>query len=157
MTIPRVGVVFTLAIAAACGGTRYYADVPGRSFDVSGDYVVDEVLARNGCRTLNPLSRKGHVTVEHSPNATAVALIRGDESFVGSIRSDGRFKTDPAVTGPERSAMTTWIEGRFNVSGMEATVHFQTGDTTLPAGPADRLGAKRSGCEYTMRWSGKKL
>ena len=86
MTIPKGGVLLALWIAAvACGGPQYYADVPGRTFDVSGEYAIDEVAGRNGCRTFTPVSRRGGVTVEHSPNATEIAVIRGDESFVGTF------------------------------------------------------------------------
>ena len=50
----RLAGILSLLVLAGCRGQQYFAEGPGRSANVSGEYRTEERPGRNNCRTFSP-------------------------------------------------------------------------------------------------------
>jgi hypothetical protein len=150
--------VVALLVAAGCSRHRYFAEGPGRRFDVSGEYRVEERPGRNNCRTTYPRVEDRIVVVEHTPNSTQLIFVVGKESVVAELRSDGRFKTATVARGEGYNASSTTIEGRFGKEGFAAVLTVTAADDVPPSMPRARASTEvNRTCQYVLRWDGKRL
>jgi hypothetical protein len=131
----------------ACGGGSNPASsptpTPAPVLSVGGAYSVAVALATNTCGAVTVAPQPTSVT--HTPGATRFSLVHGANTFNGGVAVDGSFTTDPLALSDGGTALTVTIQGRFSVTGMNATV---TVDARPPAPGAP--------CRYTVAWTGTK-
>jgi hypothetical protein len=144
-------------VVAGCRGQQYFAEGPGRSFDVSGEYRVEERPGRNNCRTISPRVEDRIIFVEHTPNSAQLVLVVGKESFAATLRSDGRFETGTVARGQGYNSTATKIKGAFRKSAFTAAVTVTASDDIPPTAPQSRPASTAvvRSCEYVVTWEGR--
>ncbi len=110
---------------------------------MGGAYAVAVALGANTCGAVTVATQPTSVT--HTPGANRFSLVHGANTFAGSVAADGSFTTDPLALNDAGSALTVTLQGRFTVTGLNATV---TVDVRPPA-PAPP-------CQYVVAWTGTK-
>lgn len=119
------GSLMVLALTACGGATGGAPSSPSPSpiLQVGGAYLITKTITENTCDgNLNPATGSG--VVSHTPGALAFTLNDSFSAFAGNLRSDGAFSIPAQATPPHLGApvMTTFENGRFTVSGFEASV-----------------------------------
>ncbi len=130
-------------LGACGGGSSGTPPAPSPVLSVGGAYTVAVALATNTCGAVTVAPQPTSVT--HTPGANRFSLVHGANTFNGAVAVDGSFTTDPLALNDAGTALTVTLQGRFAVTGLNATV---TVDSRPPA--------PGSPCRYTVAWTGTK-
>ena len=124
-------------MVAACA--QPYVPAGIRQRDVSGTYATAVSLFSTTCSGVSV--RDTRIIVEHAPGAATLKLTHENLPFDGKIRSDGNFTTPTSAFRDGMGAATAYLTGRFTDSSFNARVYVKS----------------YRGCEYQLRWAGRRL
>jgi hypothetical protein len=127
------------AVATACSSNSG-GNGPDSTISVGGTYQTAVTMVSNTCpgQTVEQHS----TVVNHSPGATALALVHAGSTYNGTLAADGTFLTSTVTQVFGGISYDISITGEFSETAMDALVTVQAG--------------RQPPCFFTARWAGPK-
>jgi hypothetical protein len=118
------------AVLAFASGCTSAARLAPTSLAIAGNYATDVSLLSSTCPGVTVDSNP--TSVEYSSGTSQIVLKHVGQTYVGRIRPDGSFTTEPRAIEIPGATHTLTISGQFNPSGFDATVRATVTQTAEP-------------------------